>query len=312
MYTYIHLYRGKKMKHRITIWLFILFATTFAYAQELDCKVVINSQKIQGTNAQVFKTLETALTEFLNDRKWTNQQYAQNERITCSFNITVNEYSDDGSFKCDLMVQSSRPIFNSTYSSTVFNFKDTEFAFTYQEYDQLEFQEEMLDNNLTAVMAYYALLLIGLDMDTYAPQGGTEILQRVSSIVNNAEMLNATGWKAFDSDRNRHAIINDYMDGSMAPLRELMYEYYRKGLDEMATNAERGRTNITTALGKLKQAKENKPLSALPVIWTDIKKDELVNIYSKGSQKEKEDISAMMSDINPSQSTSWNKIKNSK
>ena len=281
-------------------------------AQELEAKVVINSQKIQGTNKEVFKTLETALTEFLNNRKWTNQQYAQQERIVCSFNITVNQYSDDGNFVCDIMVQSNRPVFNSSYNTTVFNFKDSEFAFNYKEFDQLEFKEDIIDNNLTAVMAYYALLIIGLDMDTMAPQGGTEVLQRVSTIVTNAEMLNATGWKAFDSDRNRHAIINDYMDGGMAPLRQLMYDYYRKGLDEMATNAERGRTNITTALGKLKEAKENKPLSALPVIWTDIKKDELVNIYSKGTQKEKEEISTMMSDINPSQSTSWNKIKNSK
>ena len=279
-------------------------------AQELEAKVVINSQKIQGTNKEVFKTLETALTEFLNNRKWTNQQYAQQERIVCSFNITVNQYSDDGSFVCDIMVQSNRPVFNSSYNSTVFNFKDTEFAFNYKEFDQLEFKEDIIDNNLTAVMAYYALLIIGLDMDTMAPQGGTEVLQRVSTIVTNAEMLNATGWKAFDSDRNRHAIINDYMDGGMAPLRQLMYDYYRKGLDEMATNAERGRTNITTALAKLKEAKENKALSALPVIWTDIKKDELANIYSKGTQKEKEEISAMLSEINPSQSTSWNKIKN--
>ena len=281
-------------------------------AQELEAKVVINSQKIQGTNKEVFKTLETALTEFLNNRKWTNQQYAQQERIVCSFNITVNQYSDDGSFVCDIMVQSNRPVFNSSYNSTVFNFKDTEFAFNYKEFDQLEFKEDIIDNNLTAVMAYYALLIIGLDMDTMAPQGGTEVLQRVSTIVTNAEMLNATGWKAFDSDRNRHAIINDYMDGGMAPLRQLMYDYYRKGLDEMATNAERGRTNITTALAKLKEAKENKALSALPVIWTDIKKDALANIYSKGTQKEKEEISAMLSEINPSQSTSWNKIKNSR
>ncbi|MBR5802980.1 MAG: DUF4835 family protein [Bacteroidaceae bacterium] len=301
-----------RIRHICTLVIMVLTALMpiGIRAQELDCKVVINSQKIQGTNKEVFKTLETALTEFMNTRKWTNQQYSQQERISCSFNITVNQYSDDGNFTCDMMVQSNRPVYNSTYNTTVFNFKDAEFAFNYKEFDQLEFREDMLDNNLTAVMAYYALLIIGMDMDTFAPKGGSEILYRVNSLVNNAEMLNAPGWKAFDSDRNRHAIINDYMDGGMEPLRQLMYEYHRKGLDEMATNAERGRTNITTALKKLKEAKENKPLSALPIIWTDIKKDELVNVYSKGSQKEKEDISAMMSDINPSQSTSWNKIKN--
>lgn len=303
-------YFFQHIRHCITI--IVLVVSGLACAQELDCKVVINAKKIQGTSTQVFQTLETQLTEFLNTQKWTNQQYAQNERIVCSFNITVNQYSDDGNFKCDLMVQSSRPVFNSTYNTTVFNFKDSEFAFTYQEYDQLNFQEAMLDNNLTAVLAYYALLIIGMDMDTMAPLGGTEVLRRVENLVNNAEMLNATGWKAFDSDRNRHAIINDYMDGGMTPLRQLMYDYYRKGLDEMATNAERGRTNITDALKKLQEAKENKPMSALPVIFTDIKKDELVNIYSKGTQKEKEEISEMLSNINPSQSNSWNKIKSAR
>ncbi len=297
---------------RLCIIIIGLVVSGSANAQELDCKVVINTQKIQGTSTQVFQTLETQLTEFLNTQKWTNQQYAQNERIVCSFNITVNQYSDDGNFKCDLMVQSSRPVFNSTYNTTVFNFKDSEFAFTYQEFDQLNFQETMLDNNLTAVLAYYALLIIGMDMDTMAPMGGTEVFRRVENLVNNAEMLNATGWKAFDNDRNRHAIINDYMDGGMTSLRQLMYDYYRKGLDEMATNAERGRTNITDALKKLQEAKENKPMSALPVIFTDIKKDELVNIYSKGTQKEKEEISEMLSNINPSQSSSWNKIKSAK
>lgn len=303
-------YFFQHIRHCITI--IVLVVSGLACAQELDCKVVINAKKIQGTSTQVFQTLETQLTEFLNTQKWTNQQYAQNERIVCSFNITVNQYSDDGNFKCDLMVQSSRPVFNSTYNTTVFNFKDSEFAFTYQEYDQLNFQEAMLDNNLTAVLAYYALLIIGMDMDTMAPLGGTEVLRRVENLVNNAEMLNATGWKAFDNDRNRHAIINDYMDGGMTPLRQLMYDYYRKGLDEMATNAERGRTNITDALKKLQEAKENKPMSALPVIFTDIKKDELVNIYSKGTQKEKEEISEMLSNINPSQSNSWNKIKSAR
>lgn len=302
----------KNLIQNLCVIVLMTLTTIHIHAQELDAKVVVNSQKIQGTSKEVFTNLETTLTEFMNTRKWTNQQYRPNERITCSFNITVNQYNDDGSFVCEMMVQSSRPVFNSNYTTTVFNFKDTNFAFNYKEFDQLEFKEEVIDNNLTAVMAYYALLIIGMDMDTFSPQGGTEVLQRVITIVNNADMLNTTGWKAFESDRNRHAIINDYMDGGMAPFRQLMYDYYRKGLDEMATNAERGRTNITTALGKLKEAKTNKPLSTLPVIWTDIKKDELVNIYSKGSQKEKEETANMMSDINPSQSTSWNKIRNSK
>lgn len=296
----------------IALVLVLIGNISVSHSQELDCKVVINSQKIQGTSSQVFKTLETTLNEFMSNKKWTSLQYAQSERIVCSFNITVNQYSNDGNFSCELMVQSSRPVYNSSYNTTVFNFKDTEFSFAYQEYDQLQFQEDMIENNLTAVMAYYAFLIIGLDMDTMAPSGGTDILHKAENIVNNAQMLSVPGWKAFEKDRNRHAIINDYLDGGMTPLRQLMYSYYREGLDLMATNAERGRTNITEALKKLQEAKSNKPMSALPVIFTDIKKEEFVSIYSKGTQKEKEEIYELLSNINPSQSTSWNKIKSSK
>ena len=281
-------------------------------AQELDCKITFNTRKVQGTSTQVFKTLETALTEFMNSKKWTNQQYAESERIACTFNITVNSYNSDGTFSCEMMVQSSRPVYNASYNTTTFNFKDADFGFNYQEYDQIQFQDDMIDNSLTAVMAYYAYLLIGLDMDSMSLLGGTEVLQKAENVVNNAQMLNATGWKAFDSDRNRHAIINDYMDGGMRPFREMMYKYYREGLDQMSTNADRGRTNITEAMKKLEEAKANKPLSALPVIFTDIKRDEFVNIYSKGTTKEKEEVFEILSEINPSQSTQWNKIKSAR
>ena len=163
----------KNLIQNLCVIVLMTLTTIHIHAQELDAKVVVNSQKLQGTSKEVFTNLETTLTEFMNTRKWTNQQYRPNERITCSFNITVNQYNDDGSFVCEMMVQSSRPVFNSNYTTTVFNFKDTNFAFNYKEFDQLEFKEEVIDNNLTAVMAYYALLIIGMDMDTFSPQGGT-------------------------------------------------------------------------------------------------------------------------------------------
>ncbi len=188
---------------------------------------------------------------------------------------------------------------------------DDNFTFRFAEYDQLEFNEQQIDNQLTALFAYYAYLIIGIDLDSFAPKGGEDILQRCMNLTNNAQNLDYPGWKAFSDDRNRYAIISDYLDGALEPFRQLQYDYYRKGLDEMANNAERGRTEITAALETgLKKAKENRPLSLLPQIWTDFKKDELANIYrGKGTQKEKESIYELLFSINPSQNKYWDQIK---
>ena len=249
------------------------------------------------------------MTEFLNTRKWSNAQYTTREKIACSFNLIVNEYSDDGRFGCNLMVQANRPVYNASYNTTVFNFNDNAVDFNYIEHDKLEFSDDIVDNNLTAVLAYYAYLIIGLDMDTFAPKGGTDILNKAENVVNNAQMLGEDGWKAFGDSKNRHALINDYMNGAMEPYRQLLYDYHRKGLDEMAQNAERGRSNITTSLPLLEKAKQDKPMSILPQLFTEIKKDELINVYSKGTSKEKEEVNRILCLVNPSLTSDWDKIK---
>ena len=175
----------------------------------------------------------------------------------------------------------------------------------------MNYNDQTIDNQLTALFAYYAYLIIGIDLDSFSLYGGTDILQLCMNLTNNAQDLGYSGWKAFETDKNRFAIINDYLDESMKPFRKLQYDYYRNGLDEMSTNAERGRTNITTALEEnLKKAHEDKPLSILPQIWTDYKKDELANVYKgKGTQKEKESAYDILLGINASQSNYWDKIK---
>ena len=300
------------MKHitRHIVALLVALLTTYtAAAQELEAKVVVNHQKIQGTNTSVFTTLQDAMTEFLNSRKWTNAQYAAKEKITCSFNLIVNEYSDDGRFTCNLMVQANRPVYNTSYNTTVFNFNDNAVNFNYIEHDKLEFADDMIDNNLTAVLAYYAYLIIGLDMETFALKGGTDILHKAENVVNNAQMIGEDGWKAFGDSKNRHALINDYMNGAMEPYRQLMYDYHRKGLDEMTLNAERGRSNITTSLALLDKARQDKPMSVLPQLFTEIKKDELLGIYSKGNTKEKEEVVRILSLVNPSYNSDWEELK---
>lgn len=280
-------------------------------AQELDARVTVNHEKVQGTNTSIFESLETNLTQFINDRQWTNQQYQKNERISCSFAITVNSYNEsENKLDCTLMVQSTRPVYNASYTTTVFSQNDRDFSFTYQEFDQLDFRPDVVDNELTAVIAYYVYLIIGMDLDTMAPLGGTEALQTALTITNNAQSLTSKGWKAFEDSRNRYALITDLMDGGMEPFRQMQYKYYREGMDIMAENADRGRVAITEAVGLLKQARENKSMSAWPQLFSEYKRDEIVNIYKgKGTAKEKEDIYETFSTINPSQRANWNKIK---
>ena len=281
-------------------------------AQELQAKITINHAQISGTEKSVFDNLQQTLEQFVNDRQWTHLQFQKNERIVCNFNLQVTKYDkDQGIFTCKATIQANRPVYNSAYTSTLYNNVDENFTFKFAEFDQLEFNEEQIDNQLTALFAYYAYLLIGLDLDSFSPKGGEDVLQRCMNLTNNAQNLDYPGWKAFDNDRNRFAIINDYLDGSMEPFRQLQYDYYRKGLDEMANNVERGRTEITTALETgLKKAKENRPLSMLPQIWTDYKKDELANIYKgKGTQKEKEAVFEILPSINPAQNKDWAQIK---
>lgn len=295
--------------------LLIICLSTFACrvnAQELQAKVTINHNQIQGTDASVFENLQQTLEQFINDKQWTSLQFQKNERIVCNFNITVTKYDQSTNmFTCTALIQANRPVYNSAYTSTLYNNQDGDFNFEFAQLDQLNFNEETVDNQLTALIAYYAYLIIGLDLDSFSPMGGEDVLQRCLNLVNNAQNLNFTGWKAFENDRNRFAIINDYMDGAMQPFRQLQYDYYRTGLDEMANNADRGRTNISTALEThLKKVHEDKPLSSLPQIWTDYKKDELSNIYKgKGTQKEKEAVYETLFSINASQSNYWDKIK---
>ena len=289
-----------------------MLAVLGIYAQELQVKVNINHSQIQGTDASVFENLQQTMEQFLNERSWTDLQFQKNECIQASLNITVNKYNrDENRFECTALIQANRPVFNSAYTTTLYNNRDANFNFDFQQFDQLNFVEENIDNQLTALLAYYAMLIIGLDLDSFAPMGGTDVLQRCLVLVNNAQNLGFPGWKSFEDNRNRFAIINDYLDEAMKPFRQLQYDYYRKGLDEMANNAERGRTEISTALeDDLQKAHQDKPLSLLPQIWTDYKKDELANIYKgKGTQKEKQRIYDILMGLNASQNNSWEAIK---
>ena len=304
--------KKRALTYRLMTTIIMVLWGVMASAQELQVKININTQQVERTDKAIFENLKQTLEQWMNERQWTELQFQKHERIVCSFNLTVTKYDASSNlFECSAMIQANRPVFNSSYTTTLYNNKDGDFNFQYAQFEQLNYNDETVDNQLTALMAYYAYLIIGLDLDSFSPFGGTDILQRCMQLVNNAQDLGFSGWKSFEDRRNRFAIINDYLDEQMKPFRQLQYDYYRTGLDEMANNVERGRTNISEALEKgLKVAHEQKPLSLLPQIWTDFKRDEIANIYEgKGTQKEKQAVYDILTSINAAQNNAWEKIR---
>lgn len=292
----------------VALLLLVLPSTASAEGEELNATVNLNASKVQGSNTEVFTMLQDALNEFINSRKWTTNTYEENERIVCSFNFVVNSYSNDGSFDCSLMVQATRPVYGSSYNSMLFKYEDASIKFKYQPYDRLEFVEDNLDNNLTAVIAFYVYTIIGMDLDSMGELGGSEFLNKALNIANNAQNLGDAGWRAGSSNNNRYSIIDDYMNGALEPMRKLMYKYHRLGLDTMFKNADGGRKAITECLPLIKKAYEDRQMAYFTKLFTEYKIDEIVNLYSKCTPEEKKEVVKVLSEINPSLSTELDKI----
>ena len=296
----------------LTVLAFMLLPlSASAEGEELNANVTLNASKVQGSNTEVFTQLEEALKAFINDRKWTPNVYEEVERINCNFTFIVNSYANDGSFDCSLMVQASRSVYGSSYTSTLFLYEDKSIKFKYQPFDRLDFVEDNLDNNLTAVVAFYVYMIIGMDMDSMGELGGSEFLNKALTIANNAQNLGDAGWRAGSSSNNRYSIIDDYMNGAMEPVRKLMYKYHRLGLDTMFKNADGGRKAITESIALLKQAYEDRPMAYFTKLFTEYKVDEIVNVYSKCTPEEKKTVVETLSNINPSLSSEWDKITKS-
>ncbi len=294
------------MKIKLFIFAF-LFACTWTSAQELNCNLQINTDKIQGSNKSVFATLQKAATEFLNNRRWTELTYAENERIECNINIIINT-ADGDNFKAELVAQSRRPVFNTSYTTSLLNFRDVNFSFTYREFEPLEFNINSLNSGLTAVLAYYAYLFIGYDMDSFSRLGGTPWFQTAEEIVTQAQSTDWPGWKAFENDRNRYALISNIMDEAFRKYREYYYTYHRLGLDEMAVNAVNGRTRIAEGIEVLRDAYRARPSAVVISSFLDSKSDELINIFKKGTTEEKEKVYEILTTVNPSQTTRYEQI----
>lgn len=291
------------------IGLLFCFLSLTGAAQELKATVTINSDKVQGTNKSVFNTLQKALTEFINNRKWTDATFAVNEKIDCTFTIIVSSQEDD-KFKSEMQVVARRPVFDSGYQTTLLNVRDKQVDFSYTEFEPLDYTENTLENNLTASVIFYIYTILGLDFDSFGELGGTAYLQQAQQIVSLAQSQGTwNGWKPFDTNISRNVMITALTDNASEAFRKMWYTYHRKGLDEMAGNADRGRTSIIESLAALNEVKQARPTSFLLQMFSDAKLDEVVAIYSKATSQEKADGYSMLSNIFPAETTRLEALK---
>ena len=278
------------------------------YAQELKCDVEINSEQIQNSSKEVFKTLKQAIADYMNTNKWTDAQFSANEKIECKMYFTIKSYNDN-IMSGDLQIQSNRPVYNSSYTTTIINFKDTKIEFTYQENEPLVFSEVTMESNLTAILNFYAYIIIAMDFDTFSLNGGAPYYEKAANVVRLAQSSGESGWKAFEDTKNRSAVLSAYTDGATSGIREILYNYHRKGLDEMALSVDKGRAMITSMIEMLKKVYDAAPMSVCISMFKDAKLDELVNIYSKAGQSEKDKVYDLLYPIYPTEQSRLKKIK---
>lgn len=297
----------KKILYIFAILTTALTAAT-ANAQELKCEVEINSDQVQGTNKSVFTTLQGAINDYMNTTKFSQAQIAVNEKIECKLFFTIKEY-DDNTLTGDLQIQSTRPVYNSTYTTTLINFKDTKVEFTYQENEPLIFSENSMESNLTAILNFYAYMILAIDFDSFSPRGGEQFYERAENVVQMAQSSGESGWKAFEDTKNRSAVLNAYTEPNTAMIRDLIYQYHRTGLDEMVLSPDKGRAAITSSIETIKKIYDVAPMSVALSMFKDAKLDELVNVYSKSNTTEREKVYEWLYPVFPTEAERLNKIK---
>lgn len=293
---------------KYVLFLSFWFCVFFIRAQELNCQVEINTQKLQNVSNSVFETLKEAITEYINGNKFSEAQFSALERIDCRMLLTVSDYTDNV-VKGTLQIQSSRPVYNSNYTTTLVNFLDSKIDFTYTEGEQLNFSNIGMESQLTQILNFYAYFILAMDFDSFSPKGGEPFWERLKMIVQDAQSSGEVGWKAFEDNKNRSAILEAYTSPQTEIMRDFVYKYHRNGLDEMAQSPDKGRANITESLDVLKKIYDAEPMSVALSMTRDAKLDELVNIYSKSQQTERERVYETLYPLWPTEGKRLNEIK---
>ncbi len=295
---------------KIIYSLFFSFILINSHAQELNCQIIINTSQIQGSaNKQIFDQLQKSIFDFVNNRKWSNDIFGSQEKINCTFQIIINKSLGSDEYSASIQVESARPIYKSAYSSTIFNFQDDDFQFKFQQFSQLEFNENTFQNNLTSVLAYYAYVVLANDYDSFSPLGGTQYWQKAQQIVNNAQSANESGWVSSQSQRNRYWLVENTLQPVFKGLRDCMYEYNKNGLDIMFEKTDEGRAAILKSLDLLMPVYKSRPASFNMQLFFNAKADELVNIFKGASPEEKTKIMELLSTLDPSRTNKYSKIQ---
>ena len=283
----------------------ILLSTSLlpAVSQELNARLTINAQKVQSTNRDVFVSLQASLNKLLNDQRWTDATFTRSERIDCSFAIIINEVVSETSFKAEIQVVSRRPVYNSSYITQTFNYRDTKFQFDYQRGQVVDFNTMNITDNLTATLAFYAYLIIGIDFDTFSPNGGRSYFTKALNIANAAQSFNTGGWEPFSNSGNRYDLAIALTEDSSKDFHTLYYTYHRLGLDEMAANVSRGRIRVVESIADLQKLYDSRPSSPLLTVFAEAKLDEFVKIASAASAEEKSELKKQLIKIFPTKNS---------
>ncbi|RYJ44389.1 DUF4835 family protein [Flavobacterium beibuense] len=288
--------------------LLLMFLSFTAKGQELNATVQVNASFITDANPQIFKTLQTSLTEFINNTKFTSRNFERNERINCSFFITVTAY-ESNQFNATLQVQSARPVFNSTYESPVCNYNDKDFGFSYTEYENLVYNPESFNSNLVSVISFYANMIIGMDADTYVVNGGSPYFTVAQRIVSSAQQSGYKGWSQQDGNQTRFALVDNVLSNTFEDFRVALYDYHRLGLDVMADNPKAGKEKILEAIKTLNKVNRARPNAFLTRVFFDAKADEIVSVFSGGPMVSINDLVDILNRISPLNSNKWSNIK---
>lgn len=282
-----------------------------AFSQDLNARVQVLSPKISNSNKRVFEILETTIRDFLNAKRWSSDVLQTQERIDCNFVITINEWDGSNNFKAEAQIQSSRPVYGSTYNSTILNINDKDFDFSYSEGQPLDYSDQNYISNLTSVLAYYAYIITGLDYDSFTKTGGIPYYTKAQAIVNFSQNTPNTGWKAFEGLRNRYWLAENLLNKTYNPIREALYEYHRNGLDLMADNQSKGRKNIFSTLPQLQKLDKQKQGSMLPQLFFTAKSDELINVLSGSAPQDKLKAYNILTEIDPANISKYEGLKKS-
>ncbi len=296
------------LKNIIIILLLIIVKN--AFSQELNCRVQVMSQQIQGTNKSVFQDMQKSIYEFMNNTKWTNNVFGVEERIECNILINISKQISVDQFEGYMQITSNRPVYNTNLNTIMINYRDGDIKFTYAEFQPLLFNENASNTNLVSLLAYYAYLIIGFDYDSFSLNGGDPYFAKASKIVDNMQNSTEKGWKSFESQKNRYWIIHNILDDAYSPIREFEYKYHRLGLDVMSKKLTEGRSEIAESLKLLQKVYRKKPDPFMPYykIVIESKSDEFVNIFSGSFSEEKARVVNILKEIDPANSSKYQKI----